>query len=72
MIRRGADRRHSKWPGPMTGSISPLLSPSAASAPACFWLALTQVDRFELATPFGGVGLLIGWAELGTWTFHRR
>jgi hypothetical protein len=66
MIRGALIAVTAKWPGPVTGSISPLLSPSAASAPACFWLALTQVDRFELATPFGGVGLLIGWAELGT------
>jgi hypothetical protein len=65
MIGRGADRRHSKWLGPLTGSISPLLSPSAASAPACRRLALTEVDRFEL-------GLLIGRMALGTWIFHRR
>jgi uncharacterized membrane protein YgdD (TMEM256/DUF423 family) len=36
-----------------------------------FALALTRSEVFAWATPFGGIGLLIGWAALG-WQALRR
>jgi uncharacterized membrane protein YgdD (TMEM256/DUF423 family) len=37
-----------------------------------FALALTGIERFGLVAPFGGAGLLIGWAALGLHALHRR
>jgi uncharacterized membrane protein YgdD (TMEM256/DUF423 family) len=37
-----------------------------------FGLALTGIDWLGLATPFGGAGLLIGWAALALYVFRRR
>jgi uncharacterized membrane protein YgdD (TMEM256/DUF423 family) len=37
-----------------------------------FGLALTGIAPFGWVTPFGGVGLLIGWAALGLYAFRRR
>lgn len=37
-----------------------------------FGLALTGIEWLGLATPFGGTGLLIGWAALGVYAFQRR
>jgi uncharacterized membrane protein YgdD (TMEM256/DUF423 family) len=36
-----------------------------------FGLALSGLDAFGRVTPFGGVGLLIGWAALGLHALHR-
>ena len=36
-----------------------------------FGLALTGLEAFGRVTPFGGVGLLIGWAALGLHALHR-
>ena len=37
-----------------------------------FALALTGIGWLGLVTPFGGLGLLVGWAALGLHAFHRR
>jgi uncharacterized membrane protein YgdD (TMEM256/DUF423 family) len=37
-----------------------------------FGLALTGIQWLALVTPFGGTGLLIGWAALGVYAFQRR
>ena len=37
-----------------------------------FGLALTGIEWLGLATPFGGTGLLVGWAALGVCAFQRR
>jgi uncharacterized membrane protein YgdD (TMEM256/DUF423 family) len=37
-----------------------------------FALALTGFEWFGLVTPFGGVGLLVGWAAFGVHAFRRR
>jgi uncharacterized membrane protein YgdD (TMEM256/DUF423 family) len=37
-----------------------------------FGLALTGLERLGLLTPFGGAGLLIGWAALGVHALRRR
>lgn len=37
-----------------------------------FALALTGVAQFAIVTPFGGVGLLIGWAALGLYALSSR
>jgi uncharacterized membrane protein YgdD (TMEM256/DUF423 family) len=36
-----------------------------------FALALTKSEIFAWVTPFGGIGLLIGWAALGWQALHR-
>jgi uncharacterized membrane protein YgdD (TMEM256/DUF423 family) len=36
-----------------------------------FALALTGIGGFAVVTPFGGVGLLIGWAALGVHALRR-
>jgi uncharacterized membrane protein YgdD (TMEM256/DUF423 family) len=36
-----------------------------------FGLALTGIQSLGLITPFGGVGLLVGWAGLGMHAFRR-
>ena len=54
------------------GALVAVTANGPVPGPACCRLALTEVDRFELATPVGGVGLLIGRATLGTRTLHRR
>jgi uncharacterized membrane protein YgdD (TMEM256/DUF423 family) len=37
-----------------------------------FALALTGRGRFGMITPFGGAGLLVGWAALAVHAFSRR
>jgi uncharacterized membrane protein YgdD (TMEM256/DUF423 family) len=37
-----------------------------------FALALTGIEGVGFLTPFGGVGLLIGWTALGLHASHRR
>ena len=37
-----------------------------------FGLALTEIEPLGLVTPFGGAGLLIGWAALGLYALRRR
>jgi uncharacterized membrane protein YgdD (TMEM256/DUF423 family) len=37
-----------------------------------FALALTGIGWFGIITPFGGVGLLAGWAALGVYAIRRR
>jgi uncharacterized membrane protein YgdD (TMEM256/DUF423 family) len=37
-----------------------------------FALALTGVAKLGIVTPFGGAGLLIGWAALGVYALSRR
>jgi uncharacterized membrane protein YgdD (TMEM256/DUF423 family) len=37
-----------------------------------FALALTRIEWLGLVTPFGGIGLLIGWVALGLHAFDRR
>jgi uncharacterized membrane protein YgdD (TMEM256/DUF423 family) len=36
-----------------------------------FGLALTEIEWLGLVTPFGGVGLLVGWAALALHAFDR-
>lgn len=37
-----------------------------------FGLALSGIGWLGLVTPFGGVGLLVGWTALGLHALHRR
>jgi uncharacterized membrane protein YgdD (TMEM256/DUF423 family) len=36
-----------------------------------FGMALTGIEWFGLVTPFGGVGLLVGWAAVALYAFDR-